>query len=401
MSKKDLFDFDTVLERRGTASLKWEKYKDRDVIPLWVADMDFRSPPAVISALRQRIEDGVFGYTVTPAELNAVVMAMLESKYAWKVEPEWLVWLPGLVTGLNVTCRAVGEDGDDVMTAVPIYPPFLTAPGHSRRNIVKVDLHEENNQWRFDFERLEDSITADTKLFLLCSPHNPVGRVFSKQELTSLAAICQKHDIVICSDEIHCDLILDCDKRHIPTATLDSDVAARTITLMSPSKTFNLPGLSCAFAVIPEKKLRRSFKKVMQGIVPGVNAVGYTAARVAFNDCADWHAALIEYLRGNLAIVERAIRQMPGLTMAPVEATYLAWIDMRAAGVSNPGAFFENAGVGLQDGVEFDAPGFARLNFGCPRRLLEEALDRMGKAISEVGSWNAEVGKKEGEKLGR
>jgi cystathionine beta-lyase len=392
MSKKDLFDFDTVLERRGTASLKWEKYKGRDVIPLWVADMDFRSPPAVIAALCQRIEYGVFGYTVTPAELNEVIMAMLESKYAWQVKPEWLVWLPGLVTGLNVTCRAVGEDGDDVMTAVPIYPPFLTAPGHSRRNIVKVDLHEDNNQWRFDFERLEDSITADTKLFLLCSPHNPVGRVFSKQELTSLAAICQKHDIVICSDEIHCDLILDSDKRHIPTATLDSDVAARTITLMSPSKTFNLPGLGCAFAVIPEEKLRRSFKKVMEGIVPRVNAVGYTAARVAFNDCADWHAALIEYLRGNLAIVEQAIQQMPGLAMAPVEATYLAWIDMRAAGVSNPGAFFENAGVGLQDGVEFDAPGFARLNFGCPRSLLEEALDRMSKAILEVGSRNAEVG---------
>ena len=217
--------------------------------------------------------------------------------------------------------------------------------------------------------------------------------MFTKQELTSLAAICQKHDIVICSDEIHCDLILDRDKRHIPTATLDSDVAARTITLMSPSKTFNLPGLSCAFAVIPEKKLRQSFKKVMEGIVPRVNAAGLTAARAAFHDCADWHAALLEYLRGNLAMVEQAIRQMPDLTMAPVEATYLAWIDMRAAGVLNPGAFFENAGIGLQDGVEFDAPGFARLNFGCPRSLLKEALDRMGKAISEFGSRNAEVGK--------
>jgi cystathionine beta-lyase len=388
------FDFDTVLERRGTASLKWEKYKDRDIIPLWVADMDFRSPPAVIEALRQLIEYGVFGYTVTPAELNEVVLAMLASKYAWQVKPEWLVWLPGLVTGLNVACRAVGQDGDDVMTAVPVYPPFLSAPGHSRRNIVKVDLHEDNNQWRFDFERLEDSITAATKLFLLCSPHNPVGRVFSTQELASLAAICQRHDIVICSDEIHCDLILDRDKRHIPTATLDPDVAARTITLMSPSKTFNLPGLSCAFAVIPEKKLRQSFKKVMEGIVPRVNAAGLTAARVAFNDCTDWHAALLEYLRGNLAMVEQAIQQMPGLSMAPVEATYLAWIDMRAAGVSNPGAFFENAGIGLQDGVEFDAPGFARLNFGCPRSVLEEALDRMGKAILEFGSRNGEVGKR-------
>ena len=383
MEKRDLFDFDTVLERRGTASLKWEKYRERDIIPLWVADMDFRSPPAVIRALQQRIENGVFGYTITPDDLNETVMAMLQTQYAWKVEPEWLVWLPGLVTGLNVACRAVGEDGDDVMTAVPIYPPFLSAPGFSRRNIIKVDMHEDNNQWQFDFDRLEESITAATKLFLLCSPHNPVGRVFTAAELTTLADICQKYDIVICSDEIHCDLILDRQKSHIPTATLNPDVAARTITLMSPSKTFNLPGLSCALAVIPAKKLRRSFKKVMAGIVPRVNAVGYTAARVAFEECAEWHAALLEYLRGNLAAVEQAIHQMPELSMAPVEATYLAWIDMRDSGVKNPAAFFEDAGVGLQDGIEFDAPGFVRLNFGCPRSLLEKALDRMTMAMGK------------------
>jgi cystathionine beta-lyase len=385
MKKEELFDFDTVLERRATASLKWEKYREQDIIPLWVADMDFRSPPAVIRALQQRIENGVFGYTITPDDLNETVMAMLQAKYAWKVEPEWLVWLPGLVTGLNVACRAVGEDGDDVMTAVPIYPPFLSAPGFSRRNIIKVELHEDNNQWQFDFDRLEESITSATKLFLLCSPHNPVGRVFTAAELITLADICQKYDIVICSDEIHCDLILDRQKSHIPTATLNPDAAARTITLMSPSKTFNLPGLSCALAVIPAKKLRRSFKKVMAGIVPRVNAVGYTAARVAFEECDEWHAALLEYLRGNLAAVEQAIHQMPKLSMAPVEATYLAWIDMRDSGVKNPAAFFEDAGVGLQDGIEFDAPGFVRLNFGCPRSLLEKALDRMTRAMAKAG----------------
>ena len=283
MDNQDYLDFEKPVERRGTASLKWEKYGEQDIIPLWVADMDFQSPPAVLRALQQRVEHGVFGYTVPPEDLNQAVIAMLDAKYDWQVKPEWLVWLPGLVTGLNVACRAVGEDGDDVMTAVPIYPPFLSAPGYSRRNIVKVGLHEDNNRWQFDFDRLEESITArTTRLFLLCSPHNPVGRVFSREELTTLADICRKHDIVICSDEIHCDLILDRQKNHIPTATLNPDVAARTITLMSPSKTFNLPGLSCAFAVIPDKNLRRSFKRVMAGIVPGVNALGYTAARVAF-----------------------------------------------------------------------------------------------------------------------
>jgi len=266
---------------------------------------------------------------------------------------------------------------------VPVYPPFLSAPGYSRRNIIKVELHERNNQWRFDFDRLEDSITATTKLLLFCNPHNPVGRVFNAEELATLAAICQKYGIVICSDEIHCDLILDRQKKHIPTATLNPDAAARTITLMSPSKTFNLPGLSCSFAVIPEKKLRQSFKKVMQGIVPRVNAAGYAAARVAFTECAQWHAGLLEYLRGNLSIVQQAIHQIPNLSMAPVEATYLAWIDMRATGVNNPAAFLEDAGVGLQDGIEFDAPGFVRLNFGCPRSLLQKALDRMNAAMAK------------------
>jgi len=378
-----MYDFDTPVERRGTASLKWEKYKARDIIPLWVADMDFRSPPAVINALHKRVDYGVFGYTIAPDELNEVVTAMLESRYAWKVQSEWLVWLPGLVSGFNVACRAVGEAGDDVMTAVPVYPPFLSAPGNCRRNLIKVALKEENNRWQFDFDRLEQSITANTRLFILCNPHNPIGRVYKWDELAALAAICRKHDIVICSDEIHCDLILDREKRHIPTASLDPEVAARTITLMAPSKTYNLPGLGCAFAVISEKNLRQKFKKAMAGIVPGVNALGYTAARAAFKDCADWQAALLDYLRGNLDAVEQAVGRMPYLSMAPVEATYLAWIDVRAAGLKNPSTFFEEAGVGLQDGIEFDGPGFMRLNFGCPRSLLKKALNRMSAALTD------------------
>jgi cystathionine beta-lyase len=383
IGKNRLFDFDTPVERHATASLKWDKYRNRDILPLWVADMDFRSPPAVIRALQQRVAYGVFGYTIAPQELNDVVVVMLKSLYGWEIEAEWLVWLPGLVTGLNVVCRAVGEEGDEVMTAVPVYPPFLTAPGHFRRNLIKVPLKEKNNRWQFDFDRLERSITAKTRVFILCNPHNPVGRVYAREELETLAAICKKHDIVICSDEIHCGLILDKDKPHIPTASLDPDTADRTITLMAASKTFNLPGLGCAFAVIGEKNLRRRIKEAMAGIVPMVNALGYTASRVAFEDCDDWHAALLEYLRGNREIVQAAVRGMPHLSMAPVEATYLAWIDMRAAGLKNPAAFFERAGVGLQDGIEFDGPGFVRLNFGCPRSLLEKALQRMAVALED------------------
>jgi len=383
IGKNQLFDFDTPVERRATASLKWNKYGSRDIIPLWVADMDFQSPPAVIRALQQRVAHGVFGYTLAPQELNDAVVAMLKNLYGWEIEPDWLVWLPGLVTGLNVVCRAVGQEGDDVMTAVPVYPPFLTAPGHFRRNLIRVPLKEENNRWQFDFDRLERSITAKTRIFILCNPHNPVGRVYTRDELETLTAICKKHDILICSDEIHCGLILDKEKPHIPAASLDPDTAARTITLMAASKTFNLPGLGCAFAVIGEENLRRRFKEAMAGIVPMVNALGYTAARAAFEDCDGWHTALLEYLRGNREVVQAAVDGMPHLSMAPVEATYLAWIDMRAAGLKNPAAFFENAGVGLQDGIEFDGPGFARLNFGCSRGLLEKALHRMAVALED------------------
>lgn len=384
MKKAELFDFDTLVERRGTASMKWEKYKNKDIIPMWVADMDFRSPPAVIRAIEQRTAYGVFGYTLTPEDLNGQVVSMLQETYDWCVKPEWLVWLPGLVSGLNVACRAVGNDGDEVMTAVPVYPPFLSAPGFSRRGLVKIPLEEIDNCWQFDFDRLEHMITDKTRLFILCNPHNPVGRVYTRSELAELAAICDKHDIVICSDEIHCELILDKDKAHIPAATLDPDVAARTITLMAPSKTFNLPGLGCAFAVISQKKLRRQFKNQMAGIVPRPNVLGYAAAMASFAECADWHAALLDYLRANLETITRAIRQMPPFSMAPVEATYLAWIDMRSSGLKSPVSFFEESGVGLQDGIEFDGPGFARLNFGCPRSLLEKALERMTAAMENL-----------------
>jgi cysteine-S-conjugate beta-lyase len=377
-----LFDFDTVIDRCGTASEKWTMYEQRNILPLWLADMDFPSPPTVIEALHRRVDHGVFGYTRVPDELVNVVLSMLKTSYGWDVEPDWLVWLPGLVTGLNVACRAVGTDEDDVLTAVPVYPPFLTAPRHSRRNLVSVPLVQGSGRWEFDFAMLERAITPRTGLFLLCSPHNPVGRAFSREELTELVRICVKHDLIICSDEIHCGLILDSDKPHVPTAALGSEAAERTITLMAPSKTFNLPGLGCAFAVIPNTELRRDFRKAMAGIVPYVNTLGYTAALVAYRDAGDWHSALLDYLRNNRDVVAKAISRMPGLSMSHVEATYLAWIDCREAGLKNPVRFFEDAGVGLGNGAAFGGQGFVRLTFGCPRSILEEALQKMVIAIS-------------------
>jgi cystathionine beta-lyase len=379
-----MFDFDEVIDRRGTASEKWEKYRGRDVIPMWVADMDFRSPPAVIEALHRRTAHGVFGYTGPPPELVEAAVAMMERDHGWRVEPGWIVWLPGLVCGLNITCRAVGEDGDDVATLIPVYPPFLSAPKNSRRGVVRVPLIEQCNRWSIDFDRLEAELTPRTRLFMLCNPHNPVGRVFEAAELRQLAQLCLRRGLVVCADEIHCGLLLDPHKRHIPLATLGPEVAECTITLMSPSKTFNLAGLGCAFAVIPSAELRRRFLQIKAGIVPMLNPFGYLAAAVAYRECEEWRRALIDYLRGNRDLLVAALNEMPtGFSMAPVEGTYLAWIDVRAAGLEDPVGFFEAAGVGLQDGCDFDGKGFVRLNFGCPRPLLKEGLARMRAALGK------------------
>lgn len=375
------FDFDTIIDRRNTASEKWDKYRGRDIIPLWVADMDFRSPPAVIQALHERVEHGVFGYTHPPAELIAAVRAHLLVDFGWAVEQEWIVWLPGLVCGLNVLCRAVGGSGDEVVTFTPIYPPFMSAPGLSDRGLVTVPLHLREGRWVADLDALERAITPRTRLLLLCSPHNPVGRAWSREELAQFAEVAERHDLVIGSDDIHAGLVLDEERRHIPIATLSPETARRTITLLAPSKTYNIPGLGCSFAVIGDPGLRRAFRKAMGRIVPHVNTLGYTAALAAYRDGEEWRQALLAYLRGNRDLVQAEVDAMPGLSMTHVEATYLAWIDARATGIPDPARFFEEAGVGFSDGADFGAPGFLRLNFGCSRSLLVEALGRMRRAL--------------------
>ncbi len=375
------FDFDILINRKGTDSLKWGLYKSNDITPHWVADMDFRSPPAIIDALHQRVEHGIFGYSLPPVELKEVIIKRMGELYGWKVEHDWIVWLPGLVTGLNAACRAIGEKNDDVLTTVPIYPPFLSAPKNSGKNLVTIPMTDNGIYWEIDFDRLEKAISLKTKLFLLCNPHNPVGRVFKKEELTKLAEICDRHGIFICSDEIHCELVLDKDLKHIPTATLDNEIAHRTITLMAPSKTFNIPGIGASFAIISNRKIRKSFKQVIDGIVPHVSFFGFTSMLSAFRDCEDWHIELLEYLRKNRDIIENALKNFPGVSMHHVEATYLSWINTLNSGIKDPASFFEEAGVGLFDGKFFKGPGYVRMNFACPKSMLEESLEKMRLAL--------------------
>jgi cystathionine beta-lyase len=383
------FDFDAPIERAGSDSIKWAKHAagsgSGDVIPLWIADMDFAAPPAVIAALHQRVEHGVFGYNQPTASQIDAVVGYLERQFAWRADPEWIVWLPGLVSGLNVACRAVGDAGDAVFTATPIYPPFLSAPEYSGRRVVSAPLVRDSAGWLWDFPTVDAVLrSSQAKLFLLCHPHNPTGRVWNEDELWQIALLAQKHNLVMCSDEIHNGLVLSPSCRHRLFATLDPELAARTITLMAPSKTFNIPGLGCAFAIIPDNRLRQDFRRAMRGIVPHANALGMAATEAALSHCDDWLAALLDYLRGNLRLVERAVADLPGFEMLPVEATYLAWIDVREfaaeQGIANPARWLEQYGLGLSDGADFGAPGFVRLNFGTRRALLEEALERLRQA---------------------
>ena len=372
------FEFERVPDRRNGDSVKWNKYAGRDVIPLWIADMDFAAPPNVLAALHERLAQGCLGYAEAWPALVESIVAYARRHYGWHIEPEWLVWLPGLVTGINLACRAV--DGG-VVTATPVYPPFLSAPGLSGRELVKVPLSLNEGRWTWDFEALAAALTPDTRLLLLCHPHNPVGRAWDADELSALAEFAVRHQLWVCSDEIHCDLLLDEGLSHTPLASLNEEIARRTITLMAPSKTFNIPGLGCAFAVIPDQALRRRFVAVMRGIVPDVNVLGLTGAAAAYLGGEAWRQSLLGVLRSNRDQVEAAIAAIPGLSMTHVEATYLAWIDARGLGVENPQSAFEAAGVGLSDGRDFGLPGWVRLNFGCAPDLLGRALEKMRAAF--------------------
>lgn len=383
MSYKSNYDFDKIIDRKSTHSEKWDKYGDRDVIPLWVADMDFASPPAIVEALREVTEKEVFGYAHVPDELNDVIIERLKTRHNWDVKREWLVWLPGLVPGIYTSCRAVGQDGDAVMTATPIYGHFYLGPQHSNREVQKIPMKvDEAGVHTLDFDAIRAAITPKTKMFILCNPHNPNGRVYTKTELEELAQICIENNIVICSDEIHCDLILDETKRHISIGTISQEIENQSITLLAPSKTFNIAGLGCSLAVIPNEEIRKNFNRAKFGILPPVNCYAGVAALAAYKHGEEWRLQLMDYLRGNHELVLNEINSIKGLKMAPLEATYLAWIDVRESETKNIVSVLEEAGVGVMDASMFGSEGFIRLNFGTQQSLLEEALRRMKKALS-------------------
>ncbi|MDF2177772.1 PatB family C-S lyase [Aliiglaciecola sp. CAU 1673] len=372
-------DFNELIDRSQTYAFKWEKYRDQDVLPMWVADTEFRCAPAILDALHNRVAHGVLGYTL-PAQYEPGKQAIahwLANRHQWHIALDWILWTPGVVPAFNVACKAFCEPGDKVLVQVPNYPPLLAAPGLNSLERVDIPTVEQHGRWMLDWDALETA-AADpkAKLLILCNPMNPVGSVLSENELLRLADICERHDLILCSDEIHCDLILDDKAKHVPAGKLDA-LRERSLTLMAASKTFNIAGLGASFAVIENAVLRRRFSQAAMGIVPWVNVLGLVATEAAFTRCDEWYQAQLQYLRDNRDYLVDEINKVPGLSLLKPQATYLAWVDASGLGVENPQHWFENKGVGPSPGADFGDPQFVRINFGCPRRHLEEAIQRI------------------------
>ncbi|WFE70765.1 PatB family C-S lyase [Halomonas sp. M1] len=383
------FDFATPVERRhpegGYASQKWHRY-DAEVLPLWVADMDFRSPPAVVDALKARVEHGVYGYGEVPATLTEALCQWSARHYDWPIDADWQLWLPGVVPALHFAAMALTQPGEGVLTIAPIYPPFLAVAERTGRLAQQAMLAEPaaaGEPWQLDIDALEAAITPQTRLLLWCHPHNPTGRVWREDELSQLAELIEHHDLWVVSDELHCDLLLDKDACHRPLAAMFPELAKRTITLWAPSKTFNLAGLTSACAIIPDAALRKRFAAATKGFLPDGNVLGLVAAEAAYRNGESWRQALLEVLREHRVSLEARVASWPGVALSPPESTYLAWLDMRQAGLgdSPAKALLEQVGVALSDGAAFGCPGFVRLNFGTTASQLEAALVRMDRLL--------------------
>jgi cystathionine beta-lyase len=383
-----IHDFEQVINRCGTDSVKWCHFPP-EALPLWVADMDFRAPEPVIQVLQRRVEHGVFGYGAEPCELRDVLVARLQAKYGWRVAPDTLIFLPGVVRGFNLACQALTTPGDGVMLQTPAYPPILHAPSNAQCTSDEMELtRSSDGSYTVDFERFEATMSPRTRIFLLCNPHNPVGRVFTRPELECMAELCLKNQVIIVSDEIHCEFVYP-GHSHIPIAALSPEVEQHTITLLAPSKTYNIAGLHCAVAVVPNEHLRETLKASHRGLLGEPDILSYTATLAAYRDCQGWLDDLLVYLRANRDFAYEYIQQsMSGVSMVRPEGTYLAWLDCCRADISgNPQRFFlERANVALNDGADYGrgGEGFVRLNFGCPRTTLLQALERMEQALREA-----------------
>lgn len=387
-------DFEAQQNRRSQRSAKWGAYEE-DVLPLWVADMDFTSPPAVMEALHRRVDHGIFGYTMDCPVLFDTVAERMKQRYGWEINPKHIVAIPGMVVALNMVTQVVGKAGDGVLMQTPVYGPFLTVPGNNGRYPVHVPLNRVDDDahtfhYEIDFDLFEEAASRQSSLFLLCNPHNPGGMAFSRAELERLAEICLKHNVTICADEIHSDLLLDPDAKHIPIASLSPEIEAQTITLIAPSKTYNLPGLGCSLAIIPNNELREQYRRAVWGMGLHVNIMGYEAARAAYQHGDEWLSEVLAYIRANRDYALQRLREeLPQVSSTVPEATYLMWLDLSGLPLSDgqqaSDYLLKEAKVALNAGNFFAAPEhYVRLNLACARSTLETALDRIRDTVAKL-----------------
>ena len=395
--------FASCPDRHGTGAEKWDRYASqsdasgREIIPFWVADMDFRSPDCVLTAIRQRADHAVFGYTHDTPEFATTLAGHLKRQHDWEIDPSWVMGVPGIVNGLAVTARLLADSGDGIATFTPVYPPFLFLPRLASRQTVPIPLIAayEQKRWLVDWDALEANLAnPSTKIFWLCQPHNPTGTVFSKPELSRLADLAEQYGVTVVSDEIWADLVLDESTRHVTFASLDHPAARRAITFVAASKTWNIAGLGCAAAIIPDEHLRKKWRAAGGGLVPMINPIGYAASEAAWREGDPWRRDLLKLLRRHRQIAVEVVNNLSdvGISCISPQATYLLWLDCRQwaaaqpANQADPQIVCETAGIGPSDGRDFGSPGFIRLNLGCPTLRLEEGLVRLRHAFGGIAT---------------
>jgi len=387
-------DFDTIMDRTGPSFLKWgyasKVFNDTGVLPMWVADMDFKAPPAVIDALKKHAEHGDFGYCVRPDSFYEAVIAWVRSRHNWNITRDWMLFCPGGVSALNLSVMSFSSPGDKVIVQTPVYYPFLMAIKNNDRELLCNKLLFKDGRYAMDFNDLETHMAAGAKLLILCSPHNPVGRVWRREELVSLAELCKKYHVVLVSDEIHSDLVYT-DHKHVPVASLSEQLLHSTVTIMAPSKTFNLAGLSTCSVIIPGSKLRNLFfRSIMMTGIDMTNTFGIPAFEAAYRHGAEWLHQLLMYLEDNLTFLLNFFKEkIPEIVPVKPEGTYLVWLDCSSLALPPhelKSFFIKKAKVGLDDGAKFGPGGdaFQRINIACPRSILEEGLKRIERALRDV-----------------
>jgi cysteine-S-conjugate beta-lyase len=385
------YNFDEIIDRFGTHSLKYDGsqrvFGTKDILPMWVADMDFRTPDFIVNAMKERLAHEIYGYTLRHEDLFQSVVDWMWRRHQWKIEKDWVVFTPGIVPALNMCTLAYSNPGDKIILQSPVYYPFFWAVDLNKRQILNNQLLRVDDSYQMNFGHLRKSIDKATKMMIFCSPHNPVGRVWKHEELAELANICSEKKIIMISDEIHSDLIFKGHK-HLPFAMLNDDAANCSVTCIAPSKTFNIAGLSTSALIIPNPELRKKFNEVVESLhIAGGNIFGFVALEAAYTHGDEWLKQVIQYIEGNVQLLEKFIvERIPQLKVIHPEGTYMAWIDFSKLGMTDPELrkfMVDKVKLGLNHGPTFGAggEGFQRINLGCPRSIVLEGLERLEKAI--------------------